>query len=93
MQIHAALTHDPAAPFVLEPVELDDPREDEILVRVVAAGICHTDLGVKASWPAARGPLVLGHEGAGIVEAVGSGVRTVAAGDHVLLSYRSCRSR
>jgi len=92
MQIHAALTHDPTAPFVLEPVELDDPRDDEILVRVVAAGICHTDLGVKASWPAASGPLVLGHEGAGVVEAVGAGVRTVAAGDHVLLSYRSCRS-
>ena len=92
MQIHAALTHDPAAPFVLEPVELDDPRDDEILVRVVAAGICHTDLGVKAAWPAASGPLVLGHEGAGVVEAVGAGVRTVAAGDHVLLSYRSCRS-
>jgi aryl-alcohol dehydrogenase len=92
MQIRAALSRDPAAPFVVEPVELDEPRDDEILVRMVAVGICHTDLGVKASWPAASGPLVLGHEGAGVVEQVGSHVASVSAGDHVLLSYRSCRS-
>ena len=72
-------------------MELDEPRDDEVLVRIVAAGICHTDLGVKQSWPADAGPLVLGHEGAGIVEAVGSAVDGLAAGDRVLLSYRSCR--
>jgi aryl-alcohol dehydrogenase len=92
MRIQAALTHRPEAPFEIEEVELDAPRDDEVLVRMVAAGICHTDLGVKASWPAEAGPLVLGHEGAGIVEAVGTGVKDLAAGDHVLLSYRSCRA-
>jgi aryl-alcohol dehydrogenase len=92
MEIRAALTYEPDAPFEIQDVELDDPRDDEILVRMVAAGICHTDLGVKASWPASAGPLVLGHEGAGVVEAVGSGVSGLAPGDHVLLSYRSCRS-
>ncbi len=92
MQIHAAISYAPTAPFAIEPIDLDDPRDDEILVRMVAAGICHTDLGVKASWPADKGPLVLGHEGAGIVEAVGDDVTTVAPGDHVLLSYRSCGS-
>ena len=91
MQITAALTYAPDAPFELQEVELDDPRDDEILVRMVAAGICHTDLGVKAAWPAGAGPLVLGHEGAGIVEAVGAGVTGIGPGDHVLLSYRSCR--
>jgi aryl-alcohol dehydrogenase len=91
MQITAALTHDPDAPFEIEEVELDAPRDDEVLVRMVAAGICHTDLGVKKGWPADAGPLVLGHEGAGVVEAVGAGVAGLAAGDHVLLSYRSCR--
>ncbi|NUT56374.1 MAG: alcohol dehydrogenase catalytic domain-containing protein, partial [Thermoleophilia bacterium] len=91
MQITAALTYAPDAAFEIQDVELDEPRDDEILVRMVAAGICHTDLGVKAAWPADAGPLVLGHEGAGVVEAVGSGVRELAAGDHVLLSYRSCR--
>jgi aryl-alcohol dehydrogenase len=92
MQISAALSRGPTTPFAIEPIDLDDPRDDEILVRMVAAGICHTDLGVKASWPADKGPLVLGHEGAGIVEAVGDDVTTVAPCDHVLLSYRSCGS-
>src|SRR5262245_28927598 len=91
MQIRAALTHAPDEPFEITEVELDEPRADEVLVRVVAAGICHTDLGVKQTWPADAGPLVLGHEGAGIVEAVGPGVGSLAVGDHVLLSYRSCR--
>ena len=92
MQIQAALSHAPEAQFVVEPVALDDPREDEILVRMVAVGVCHTDLGVKANWPAESGPLVLGHEGAGVIERVGSGVVSVNVGDHVLMSYRSCRA-
>jgi aryl-alcohol dehydrogenase len=91
MRIQAALTYAPDAPFEIAEVELDEPRDDEILVRMVAAGICHTDLGVKQAWPQDSGPLVLGHEGAGVVEAVGRQVSTVAPGDHVLLSYRSCR--
>jgi aryl-alcohol dehydrogenase len=92
VQISAALTYDPDAPFEIEEVELDDPRDDEVLVRMVATGICHTDLGVKKAWPPVAGPLVLGHEGAGVVEAVGTGVTGLEPGDHVVLSYRSCRT-
>jgi aryl-alcohol dehydrogenase len=91
MLIRAALTYAPDKPFEIQEVELEAPREDEVLVRLVGAGICHTDLGVKAEWPAELGPLVLGHEGAGVVEDIGSAVTGLAAGDHVLLSYRSCR--
>jgi aryl-alcohol dehydrogenase len=91
MRTTAALTHAPEAPFTIEEVEIDEPRADEVLVRIVAAGICHTDLGIKKAWPPENGPLVLGHEGAGVVEAVGAAVTSVGPGDHVLLSYRSCR--
>jgi aryl-alcohol dehydrogenase len=92
MRIRAALATGAHAPFEIAEVELDEPRDDEVLVRIAAAGICHTDLKMKASWPAERSPVVLGHEGAGVVEAVGSGVTRVRAGDRVVLSYRSCGS-
>ena len=83
----AAVVRDPARGFELERVRLDAPRAEEVLVRLVATGICHTDLGV------ARGttsPRVLGHEGAGIVERVGDAVAGVKAGDKVILSFASC---
>lgn len=87
MQITAAVSRSPDAPFTLEPVDLDDPRPDEVLVRVHASGVCHTDLTFKSRIP---GPAVLGHEGAGVVEAVGARVTRIQPGDRVLLSYRSC---
>lgn len=87
MQITAAVSRSPDSPFTLESVDLDEPRPDEVLVRIHATGLCHTDLSSKARIP---GPAVLGHEGAGVVEAVGAEVAGVAPGDHVLLSYRSC---
>ena len=87
MQITAAVSRSPDSPFTLESVELDEPRPDEVLVRVHATGLCHTDLTSKSRIP---GPAVLGHEGAGVVEAVGAQVTGIAPGDHVLLSYRSC---
>ncbi|MEV1007307.1 NAD(P)-dependent alcohol dehydrogenase [Streptomyces sp. NPDC049881] len=90
MRITAAVARAPGSPFVLETLDLDDPRPDEILVRVAAAGLCHTDLVAKAAAPA--GPAVLGHEGAGTVERVGGAVRGVRPGDRVVLSYRSCRA-
>jgi len=86
----AAVVHSAGAPFSLEEVELDDPRENEVLVRMVATGLCHTDLSVRAGYIPFPLPGVLGHEGAGIVEAVGSAVRRVAVGDHVLASFTSC---
>jgi aryl-alcohol dehydrogenase len=87
MQITAAVSRSPDSPFTLESVELDERRADELLVRIHAAGLCHTDLSSKARIP---GPAVLGHEGAGVVEAIGAEVTGIAPGDHVVLSYRSC---
>ena len=88
----AAVVETGGAPFTLVDVELDEPRADEVLVRMTAAGLCHTDLGVASGGLPFPLPGVLGHEGAGIVERVGSAVTTVAPGDHVLLSFTSCGS-
>jgi len=71
-------------PVPIEEVEVDEPREREVLVRTVATGVCHSDLHVVDGAILARGPTVLGHEGAGVVEAVGSEVTTVRPGDHVV---------
>jgi aryl-alcohol dehydrogenase len=90
MQIHAALAPQAGAPFVTGPLTLDDPRADEVLVRIAGVGICHTDLVAQAGvWPVTF-PAVLGHEGAGIVERVGAQVTKVQPGDRVLLSFTSC---
>jgi aryl-alcohol dehydrogenase len=92
MKIKAALSTGAQTPFEIAEVDLDEPRADEVLVKLSAAGICHTDLTMKAVWPEAMSPIVLGHEGAGIVEAVGDDVTSVKPGARVLLSYRSCRT-
>ena len=86
----AAVLEGPGRPFTLEEVELDDLRADEVLVRMVAAGLCHTDLGVQAGHIPVPLPGVIGHEGAGVVEAVGPAVTRVAPGDSVALSFTSC---
>lgn len=86
----AAVVESAGSGFALTQVTLDDLRPDEIRVRVTAAGICHTDLGVAGGHLPFPLPGVLGHEGAGVVEEVGSAVTKVAAGDQVLLSYTSC---
>ncbi|WP_432533080.1 NAD(P)-dependent alcohol dehydrogenase [Kineococcus arenarius] len=86
----AAVLHGENQPFVVEDVVLDDPRPDEVLVRVVAAGVCGTDLGVVAGHIPFPLPGVLGHEGAGVVEAVGDAVTTVRPGDKVLMTFTSC---
>ncbi|WP_030021775.1 NAD(P)-dependent alcohol dehydrogenase [Streptomyces monomycini] len=91
MRIRAALVDMPGGPFTVHEVELEEPRADEILVRMTATGICHTDLSMRQAWPPERLPMVFGHEGAGVVEAVGEAVTTVAPGDTVCLTYRSCR--
>lgn len=75
--------------FRIEQVEMEEPREDEVLVRIVGVGICHTDIDCcEAAEPGE--PVVLGHEGAGIVERIGKRVKGVRRGDHVVLSYQSC---
>jgi aryl-alcohol dehydrogenase len=76
---------------VVESVDLEAPRTDEVLIRIVASGICHTDLGVHAGrGPGTPLPAVLGHEGAGVVLETGSGVTQLTVGDHVVLSGSSC---
>jgi len=90
MDIKAAVARASHAPFSLETLQIESPRPGEILVRVVATGICHTDLGMRDQHLPAPHPAVLGHEGAGIVEVVGAGVSKVKAGDHVVMTYNSC---
>jgi len=83
--------HEVGRPLTIEALELEEPREREVLVRVSAAGVCHSDLHImKGDMPMPL-PAVLGHEGSGVVERVGPGVSTVKPGDHVILIFRhSC---
>lgn len=90
ISVTAAVAHRPHADFEIETIELEAPRDDEILVRIEAAGICHTDLVFRDMETAVVLPAVLGHEGAGIVEQVGDAVTKVKPGDKVLLTFRSC---
>ena len=78
MKIQAAISASAEAPFEIAEVELDDPRRDEVLVELRAVGVCHSDLTMKAVWPEAISPIVLGHEGAGVVAAVGADVTACA---------------
>ena len=90
MQISAAVTRSANAPFTLEQIEIDAPRDDEVLVRIVGVGLCHTDLvGAAGAFPL-KFPAVMGHEGSGVVEQIGSKVTKVQCGDHVVLSMMSC---
>lgn len=96
MRIRAAVLRHPSQPVVVEEVELDPPKAGEVLVKVAAAGVCHSDVRyADGDLGAGRWPMVLGHEGAGVVEAVGEGVTNVAPGDHVALCFvpacRTCR--
>jgi aryl-alcohol dehydrogenase len=90
MTITAAVTEAAREPFRVQQVEIEDPRAGEVLVAIAASGICHTDLTVRDGTFPTPLPAVLGHEGAGVVEAVGPGVAGLAPGDHVALSYDSC---
>jgi aryl-alcohol dehydrogenase len=91
MKIQAAVSRVGQAHPQIEPLDLEDPRIDEVRVRIVATGICHTDLNCHSDYgvPTPK-PIVLGHEGAGIVELLGAGVRALKVGDHVVLSGGSC---
>ena len=90
MKIKAAVAREKGGPLTLETLDLEDPRDDEILVRVIATGVCHTDIVVRDGLLPTPHPVVLGHEGAGIVERVGRNVTKVAAGDAVVMTYDSC---
>jgi aryl-alcohol dehydrogenase len=90
MKIKAAIAGRPGDPFEIATCDLADPQAGEVLVRVHACGICHTDVAVKLQHIPIPMPKVLGHEGAGIVEKVGFGVAHLRPGDHVLMSFGSC---
>lgn len=90
MKIKAAVVREKAGPFLIEEIELDEPRDDEIVVRIVSSGLCHTDLVARMQFLPIPLPGVFGHEGAGVVEKVGSRVTKVKPGDHVTTSYMSC---
>ncbi|MGH1563351.1 NAD(P)-dependent alcohol dehydrogenase [Mumia sp. DW29H23] len=90
MRITAAVVEKTGAPFVLEEVDLDAPGPGEALVRIVATGLCHTDEITRHGDLPQPLPAVLGHEGAGVVEAVGDDVTSVRPGDHVVIGWPSC---
>ena len=91
MQVKAAVARGIETPFTIEDVDLEEPRADEVRVRLVATGICHTDISMRDHkiYPVPH-PVVLGHEGAGVVEAVGGAVTKVRPGDRVILGSASC---
>jgi aryl-alcohol dehydrogenase len=91
MRTRAAVVESQGQPFTMAEVELEDPRDDEVLVRIVATGICHTDITMGSFLPPEMFPNVFGHEGAGVVEQLGPAVGGLEPGDHVVMSFRSCR--
>ena len=90
MKITAAVMREKSGRFTLEDLELDEPRDNEVLVRMVATGVCHTDTLPRDQVVPAPFPAVYGHEGAGIVEKVGSAVTKLQPGDHVVMSCGFC---
>jgi S-(hydroxymethyl)glutathione dehydrogenase/alcohol dehydrogenase len=93
MRMRAAVLEEFGAPLVVQEVELAEPKAGEVLVRLVACGVCHTDMyTASGADPSGYAPAVLGHEGAGMVEAIGEGVKDLAVGDHVVTLFSpQCR--
>ncbi|ANI31797.1 alcohol dehydrogenase [Yersinia entomophaga] len=90
MNIHAAVSVESNPLLQIRQLRLEEPRENEVLVKIIATGLCHTDIASHQQVINVPLPAVLGHEGAGIVERVGSGVKHIQPGDHVVLSLASC---
>src|SRR6201986_153559 len=87
MKTKAAVVYEPGKRIEIEELDLDGPKDGEVLIRYTHAGLCHSDVHIQHGDLPARLPMVLGHEGAGIVEEVGPGVSRVAPGDHVVCSF------
>jgi S-(hydroxymethyl)glutathione dehydrogenase / alcohol dehydrogenase len=87
MNINAAILVEARRGFVVESVELGEPRKGEVLVKVAASGVCHSDWHLASGATKHPMPVVAGHEGAGVVTAVGAGVRNITVGDHVILNW------
>jgi len=92
MKIKAAVVFKKSGNFSIEELELDGPKDDEVIVRIIGSGICHTDLVARDQHLPVPLPAVFGHEGAGIVESVGARVTKVKTGDHVVLSWDCCKA-
>ena len=90
MRIQAAVVEQKGDPFTIGELELDAPRANEVLVRIIAAGICQTDIHIQHQEYPVPFPIVLGHEASGIVENVGLSVSDIKPGDKVVLSFPSC---
>ena len=94
MKTKAAVVFERSGKFTIDQIEISEPNDDEVLVRVAATGICHTDLAGREQYlpipPGRAFPAVFGHEGSGVVEKVGARVTKVKPGDHVALSWNSC---
>jgi len=90
MKIKAAVVREKSGPFLIEELELEDPRDNEVLVKISGTGVCHTDLVARDQHLPIPLPAVFGHEGSGIVEKVGSRVTKVKPGDHVVMSFLTC---
>lgn len=92
MEIQAAVVNAQGGAFEIERLQLAEPRDDEVLVKIEGVGVCHTDLVCRDQYFPVPLPCVFGHEGSGIVEKTGAGVTNVAPGDHVVLSFSSCKT-
>jgi len=90
VSVTAAVVREPNQPLVLEELEIDEPRSNEVRVRMVGTGVCHTDAVARDAIYPVPFPTVFGHEGSGVVEQVGSEVRNIQVGDHVVLSPAYC---
>lgn len=91
MKITAAVINSPGADFSFEEIDLREPGEGQVLIKIVASGVCHTDeLGRQGNVFPTPLPVVLGHEGSGVVEKVGPGVKSVCPGDHVVITFPAC---
>jgi len=90
MKVRAAVAYENRNELSIEELDLGDPGAEDILVRIVGSGLCHTDVKALAGGMGVPKPTVLGHEGAGIVERVGARVTSIKPGDHVVLTYDSC---
>ena len=90
LDITAAVTECKGADFKLQPLKIRQPQHDEVLVKIVATGMCHTDLIVRDQYYPVPLPAVLGHEGSGVIQAIGPDVKDLKVGDHVVLTYGYC---
>jgi aryl-alcohol dehydrogenase len=87
MKVQAAVHFGKDTELVIQELDLEEPRSDEVLIKTVACGVCHTDIWVQQNYANA---MVLGHEASGVVERIGSGVKALAPGDHVVTAYNWC---